>query len=1268
MKISFFTACALALCLTAEAQPACLRWDAPGAGNPFIPGYFADPTIKKFGDTYYLYATTDGNGNGYGPAQVWLSRDFRNWTNLTMPWPSTEVVWAPDVMQAPDGTFHYFYCEPCMLHEGVGKTPRGPWTNILGESDAVLVPDRFVHNAITLDGQTFVDDDGSVYLYFGTWGIYDGFGCGVARLGSDMKSFTDKKLIPNTEIKDFFEAPFVLKKDGIYYFMYSSGSCHDHTYRVQYATSTVGPMGPYQYQGCILETNADQTVHGPGHHSVLKDGDDYYIVYHRHNNPKSIHGFHRQICIDRLVFSNGKIEKVEPTHEGLLPKSVAKMPVEKNLAFGAKVTASSVYSDWFRADYATDDNNATLWKPATATGEDFITIDLGTPTLFREVWTQFEYATYFYQYKIETSSDGSSWQLYADKTGNTQAASPSVDRGQATARYIRITVTGRQKNGHFGGIWNVKVFDKGPQVPPQLQIAVEGNGRWRNTAGMLGGTFEAKNGQRVLSADAAFLFQKGQPYSVVYQQNGHTEAFISDGKTQRHFTDGTDMGKSRRRFAAPFAVDESVKNLRVYSYALQPAEIAYCAEHPVEQAKADVSPEMRAERKAANHQVVNISADDYAVGTSLSTIANRVGGAFHGENALQVELCQGRQAFHFTGNQTFVSDFGMPQSLAYSAPYTVSAWIMNPEVATNECVAQLMPVRNDLSTVELCNGSDPQNGLVMHNGSFENSGAPEIIAHQGEWQHWAITYDGYMERHYLNGRLVSEKNMMLLLRPQASMQIGASFDGSNAFDGYLHALRVYDRTLSADEISREAAQPSATDVCLLLQDHDGNAFENQGLWGGTAEAEAVPFNGKMAYTTAVNISQLHAETLAGTLQLAFALDKNVKKGTLISGDGLQIAVANGAIVCNGASQKVKFMPWNLLVLTANGKAFFNGAPLEISCDMPHAWGENLVVGGKGVAVHKLLITKSVANEKEMAAAWQTLSKPEEGLTPALSASLVTPKLARLTLTGQLSAQCVYQFDKQSGFSRETSALVPVSGTGRKSFTVLVKDAAGNVGQSQEAVLNVTADALQGAEDDFSGTALSGDWHQLSGEKATEIRASVADGQLTLQSANGNFNANSSDNGLLVYREVTGDFLMQGKVTALTGSDRHATPAYNEGGLMVLDDSEADNQKIVQLGVFPSYNCGNMLTTISHHGMRPQFPRSNGWNYDPWMQIERHGDLIYVRTSPDGVTWTDMPSSPIEMHFKGDKPLKVGFFQVTYTDKTAAVTFDDFSLFTPKKAQ
>ena len=328
---------------TREYTPSPVRgtaWNAPGNANPFIPGYFADPTIRKFGETWYLYATTDGTGNGYGPAQVWVSKDFVNWKNIVMNWPTTEVVWAPDVVQMPNGKYRYYYCEPCNILIGESDTPIGPWHNILGKADAVMVPDRYIHNVITLDPQLFRDDDGQEYLYFTTWGIYNGFGCGVAKLnpqfsnsplGSERRLtpqefstsqfpdarrwnehypfpiaadtfFSEKRLIPNTELKDIFEAPFVFKHNGIYYFTYSSGSCHTDTYRVQYATSTVGPMGPFEYKGAILTTNANETVHGPGHHSILEQDGHYYIVYHRHNNPKSVHGFNRQVCIDELLF------------------------------------------------------------------------------------------------------------------------------------------------------------------------------------------------------------------------------------------------------------------------------------------------------------------------------------------------------------------------------------------------------------------------------------------------------------------------------------------------------------------------------------------------------------------------------------------------------------------------------------------------------------------------------------------------------------------------------------------------------------------------------------------------------------------------------------------------------------------------------------------------------------------------------------------------------------------------------------------------------
>lgn len=86
-----------------------------------------------------------------------------------------------------------------------------------------------------------------------------------------------------------------------------------------FADPTIRKFGDTYY----IYSTTDGTIHGPGHHSILVDGDDYYIVYHRHNNPHSIHGFHRQVCIDKMVFdANGDIKPITPTHEGVVPASL----------------------------------------------------------------------------------------------------------------------------------------------------------------------------------------------------------------------------------------------------------------------------------------------------------------------------------------------------------------------------------------------------------------------------------------------------------------------------------------------------------------------------------------------------------------------------------------------------------------------------------------------------------------------------------------------------------------------------------------------------------------------------------------------------------------------------------------------------------------------------------------------------------------------------------------------------------------------------------
>ena len=771
------------------------KHDAPGTGNPVIPGYFADPTIKKFGDTYYMYATTDGSGAGFGPAQVWTSKDFVNWTLMPMNWPDSHWIWAPDVIRHTDGRYYYFYCQPCIIHCGVSETPRGPWKNILGESEAVLVPDRFVTNAITLDGQTFVDDDGSVYLYWGTWGIYKGFGCGAGKMTPDLKGFTETRLIPNTEAVDFFEAPFVLKRNGIYYFMYSSGSCHDHTYRVQYATSD-HPLGPYEYKGCILETNEDGTVHGPGHHSILKEGDDYYIVYHRHDNPHSNRGFHRQLCMDKMEFAaDGSIRKVIPTHKGVgaLAPSVVK---SENLALGAGVRASSCYDDNFRAEYAVDDNNGTLWRPR-GMGQEWLEIDLGSSREIQTVWTQFEYGTQFYQYLIETSVDGKHWSVFADKRNIHLAGSPMVDFGKAEARYVRLTFTGGQKNGFGGAVWNVKVFGGIEEALPQQWLgltAADWDGReWRNNEGMLGGAFVLKEGAartcRIEGRDALML-EPGTVleycHSLLSPSKEHTLSGLvyRSGKWRSYETEHClSQGMiSLRSGNEPLVIT----NLRYYNWKLEPAERAYDAATDVVRLPAADC------RKRG--LVVSITADDFAVGDTVPYLTNRgVKGYFEALKApVVVKETEGKKAFHFDGSQLFRSSFSLPATLQDNAPYTLEAWVLNDSIAENECVADFTTSHDELEKIMLVNGTEPRCGVINHYGWYEDAGYKGMKELTGRWQHIYICFDGRMEQVYINGEQVSGKDIQLLVKPSQFVTLGRNAEGEWPFTGYLHSLKLWD--------------------------------------------------------------------------------------------------------------------------------------------------------------------------------------------------------------------------------------------------------------------------------------------------------------------------------------------------------------------------------------------------------------------------------------------------------------------------------------------
>ncbi|PKQ67273.1 hypothetical protein BZG01_07725 [Labilibaculum manganireducens] len=456
-----------------------------GIDNPLLPGYFADPTIKKFGETFYLYSTTDGIKLASGEPQVWVSKDFVNWYNTEMDIELPDGLtncWAPDVMKGKDGKYYYFMgnCEHgCNIYAYVSDSPIGPWKS-LKNGQAVIPVGTAIKGLPALDAQYFLDDDGSIYSYFGTWCSSFG-GLGWAKIDpKDHCTILESGSIPITQIPEVFEAAYLLKHNEKYILMYSSGDCRLSSYAVHYSYSD-SPVGPFNYgdNSPILKTNQDGSIDSPGHHSVLKDGGDYYILYHRHDNPHSTGGEFRQVCADRLDFLNDStILPVIPTHKGIGYLRKNQIP-EKDLAFKAKTTATSYYHlespatkytnspvDYkYLPEYATDNNNGTMWKAASSTYPQSLVIDLGKKVKVARVMTQFEYSTFYYQYRIECSSDSINWFLFSDRTNNRQSGSPMIDDNNTNTRYVKLTVTGAEKGGLFPAIWNLKVYPDLFEIP-----------------------------------------------------------------------------------------------------------------------------------------------------------------------------------------------------------------------------------------------------------------------------------------------------------------------------------------------------------------------------------------------------------------------------------------------------------------------------------------------------------------------------------------------------------------------------------------------------------------------------------------------------------------------------------------------------------------------------------------------------------------------------------------------------------------------------------
>jgi hypothetical protein len=196
--------------------------------------------------------------------------------------------------------------------------------------------------------------------------------------------------------------------------------------------------------------------------------------------------------------------------------------------------------------------------------------------------------------------------------------------------------------------------------------------------------------------------------------------------------------------------------------------------------------------------LVALSAEDYAVNDTVPYLENKgaVKGYFEARQApLTVEEKAGRRAFRFDGSQVYTSSFALPATVRDNAPYTMEAWVLCDSIPENACIADFTSSHDELEKLMLNSGTEPRCGLVNHYGWYEDAGYRDVKQLEGQWHHVYVCFDGRMERLYVNGQLVSEKDIQLLIQPSQYVTLGRNAEGEWPFSGWLHSLRLWDECI-----------------------------------------------------------------------------------------------------------------------------------------------------------------------------------------------------------------------------------------------------------------------------------------------------------------------------------------------------------------------------------------------------------------------------------------------------------------------------------------
>lgn len=315
-----------------------------------VPGdYMADPSAHVFNGRLYIYPSHDwesgipenDNGDHFNMKDyhVFSLDDVQNGVIVDhgvvlraedIPWAGRQL-WDNDVAFRNGKYYMYFPLKDkndiFRIGVAISDRPEGPF-----------VPEANpIKGSYSIDPCIWPDADGEYYMYFG--GLWGGqlqryrnnkaLECAllpegdelalcpkVVKLSNDMLEFAEEPrdlvildekgnpLKAGDTSRRFFEASWMHKYKGKYYFSYSTGDTH----LICYATGD-NPYGPFTYQGVILTPMVGWTTH----HSIVEYKGKWYL-FHHDSVPSGGKTWLRSIKVMELEYTpDGLIKTIEGT-------------------------------------------------------------------------------------------------------------------------------------------------------------------------------------------------------------------------------------------------------------------------------------------------------------------------------------------------------------------------------------------------------------------------------------------------------------------------------------------------------------------------------------------------------------------------------------------------------------------------------------------------------------------------------------------------------------------------------------------------------------------------------------------------------------------------------------------------------------------------------------------------------------------------------------------------------------------------------------------